>query len=334
MWSAGSLRLSADARALPETFASWLTHAFLAIHDERRSTHVAGARAPIAFAGHALIAPGSPHRSRARCQRVRKTSRCNFPLLAPSRLPPAHRHGPCLRGKSLSGDRASFDASLALDQETVRAFKTFLRRKSYPCLGAKAALKRRALHCLCASDICAATDDERIVAWIQSFALKAHEEDVFVSLAVLFPASSALSETQFEDALWQRLGAMHVLDRAHHDWDASVSADPASRHFSMSVGGKGFFVIGLHPSASRLARRFRCPVMVFNLHSQFEQLRADGRYDKLRSAIAARDIAYAGSSNPMLATYGQRSEARQYSGRAVGDDWLCPFASPAEENPE
>ena len=102
----------------------------------------------------------------------------------------------------------------------------------------------------------------------------------------------------------------------------------------MSAGGKGFFVIGMHPGASRLARRFQCPVLVFNLHSQFEQLRADGRYDKLRSTIVARDIAFSGSGNPMLATYGQRSEARQYSGRRVDDDWVCPFASPVQENLE
>ncbi len=234
----------------------------------------------------------------------------------------------------MTGDQASVDASSARGREAVRAFQAFLRRRSYPCLGAKAALTRDALQCLCAGDICAATDDQRIVAWVQSFAATAHEEDLFVSLAVLFPASPALSETQFENALWQRLRAVHVIDRAHHGWDPRVSADPASRHFSMSVGGKGFFVIGLHPGASRLARRFRCPVMVFNLHSQFEQLRADGRYEKLRSAIVARDIAYSGSSNPMLATHGQRSEARQYSGRVVADDWLCPFAPPKKESPE
>jgi len=27
----------------------------------------------------------------------------------------------------------------------------------------------------------------------------------------------------------------------------------------------------------------------------------------------------------VLARYGEASEARQYSGRAVNDDWVCPF---------
>ena len=66
--------------------------------------------------------------------------------------------------------------------------------------------------------------------------------------------------------------------------------------------------------------------MVFNLHDQFERLRAAGRYDKLRGAILSRDVALAGSVNPMLASHGTMSAARQYSGRAVEDGWRCPFS--------
>lgn len=231
--------------------------------------------------------------------------------------------------------RCSADpANATRDRQAVRALKAFLARKTYPCIGAKSALTRDALQCFCADDISDTASDQRITARLQGFAAQVHEDAVFVSLAVLFPASPSLSETEFEQALWQRLHAIHLIDRVHHGWDRSVSDDPASRHFSMSVGGKAFFVIGMHPGASRLARRFQCPVMVFNLHSQFELLRADGRYEKLRSAIVARDIMFSGSSNPMLATHGQRSEARQYSGRRVPEDWTCPFASREEETPE
>ncbi len=224
--------------------------------------------------------------------------------------------------------------SVARSKSSIRALKSFLRRKAYPCLGAKSALSRRTLECFCAEDISRSIDDQRIAARLQSFASRTNDDDVFVSVAVLFPGSAQLSEIEFEQALWQRLRAIHAIDRGSYAWDPSVNNDPTSGNFSMSVGGKGFFVIGLHPGASRLARRFQCPVMVFNLHSQFEQLRADGRYEKLRSTIVARDIAFSGSSNPMLATYGQRSEARQYSGRVVSDDWVCPFAHEIEEIPE
>ena len=60
-------------------------------------------------------------------------------------------------------------------------------------------------------------------------------------------------------------------------------------------------MVGLHPGASRPARRFDRPALVFNLHDQFEQLRANGMYDKMRSTILARDVKLAGDVNPMLA---------------------------------
>jgi FPC/CPF motif-containing protein YcgG len=213
----------------------------------------------------------------------------------------------------------------AVVEATEYAFVAFIGQRTFPCLGAKASQARRNLQCLCMQDIASARDDRRITTRLQAFAAQADGDSLFVSLAVLFPCSSRMSEPAFETALWRRLRAIHAIDRTSHDWDTSVSDDPASANFSMSIGGKAFYVVGLHPDASRPARRFRCPVMVFNLHSQFERLRADGRYEKLRQAIIERDIAFAGSSNPMLAAHGKSSEARQYSGRQVGADWVCPF---------
>ena len=66
--------------------------------------------------------------------------------------------------------------------------------------------------------------------------------------------------------------------------------------------------------------------MIFNLHDQFEQLRAAGTYEGMREKIMLRDETVAGSRNPMLARHGEASEARQYSGRVVGSDWTCPFS--------
>jgi len=84
-------------------------------------------------------------------------------------------------------------------------------------------------------------------------------------------------------------------------------------------------VVGLHPRASRPARTFAKPTLVFNLHDQFEELRRAGKYEGMREKIMVRDEALAGSRNPMLARHGESSEARQYSGRIVDADWRCPF---------
>ena len=74
------------------------------------------------------------------------------------------------------------------------------------------------------------------------------------------------------------------------------------------------------------------PCLVFNFHEQFEQLKASGKYTVLQDAIRTRDIALQGSINPVLARFGETSEARQYSGRAVEADWQCPFHSKAQKD--
>ena len=150
--------------------------------------------------------------------------------------------------------------------------------------------------------------------------------DVFQSFAVVFEGPGDLGEEQFERHLWARAQSLADKDSwLGHPWDRRVADDPESPHFSLSFGGEAFFIVGLHPRASRPARRFSAPVLVFNLHAQFEALRAANRYEKLRDSIIERDTAFAGSTNPMLARHGEISEARQYSGRVVSDAWRCPF---------
>ncbi len=209
----------------------------------------------------------------------------------------------------------------------VHEFESRIQEPLFPCVGAKSAMAQQGIEFVVGGDLCSPEADGSIVMALQDFARDAEIDAVFVSRIVLFPATPALDEQHFEAAMWQRLQAFHAIDAASHDWDPEVSSDPESPHFSMSIGGRGFYVIGLHPDASRSARRFHCAALVFNLHSQFEALRADGRYDKLRDSITERDIAFSGSRNPMLATHGVSSEARQYSGRQVDSDWHCPFAA-------
>jgi uncharacterized protein len=143
---------------------------------------------------------------------------------------------------------------------------------------------------------------------------------------VLFQTAGVLPEPAFEQVMFQRLQALEALDAAAGEaYDPRVSPDPADPAFSLSFGGEAFFVVALHPAASRPARRFEVPSLVFNTHGQFEILRADGRYETLRASIIERDIACAGTPNPMLARHGEASEARQYSGRAVEAEWRCPL---------
>lgn len=208
-------------------------------------------------------------------------------------------------------------------------FRAFVRDAGFPCVGAKAALQRGGMRILVARDLASAWDDLRILPELLDLAAgwKA-DPALFQTLVVIFEGPEAIDESVFEAHLWERVQSLADKDDL---WfgsprDTRVSDDPGDPHFSLSFGGEAFFVVGLHPGASRPARRFARPALVFNLHDQFEQLRAANRYETLRSAILARDEALAGSINPMLERHGEASEARQYSGRAVGNDWQCPYA--------
>ncbi|MDQ7995571.1 MAG: guanitoxin biosynthesis heme-dependent pre-guanitoxin N-hydroxylase GntA [Luteibacter sp.] len=204
-------------------------------------------------------------------------------------------------------------------------FAAHLSSQQFPCLAAKTAHARDQVTHFEATDLRCGKDDAAIAAAIEDFATRRKPEHVFHSLVVHFPRTPSLDEEAFETHLFARLQGIHEVDSKRFAWDETVSADPTSEKFSMSVGGKSFYVIGLHPGASRAARRLAHPAMVFNLHAQFEFLRQQGRYDRLREAIIERDVELNGSANPMLAVHGESSEALQYSGRHIEGSWECPF---------
>lgn len=152
-------------------------------------------------------------------------------------------------------------------------------------------------------------------------------DEQLVTFIAMFRGPTIESEQHFEDLLWRQLQGMHDIDSSFFAWDKSVDSDPRNSNFSFSIGGRAMFVIGMHPRASRLARTFQYPTMVFNLHEQFERLRARGKFETMKQTIRAREMTVQGSINPMLNNFGERSEANQYSGRAVSDNWVCPFHS-------
>jgi uncharacterized protein len=228
--------------------------------------------------------------------------------------------------------RAGFptmQTSFDFDQRHVLSeqFRQFVQSPDFPCVGAKAALARHQMDFIVGRKITSAWDDLRI--WPALFeVIKRYRADprLFRTFVVLFEDDELLNEQQFEHHLWARLQSLSDKD----DWlgfrpDPAVDSHPDSPHFGLSFGGEAFFVVGLHPKASRPARQFIRPALVFNLHDQFEVLRNENKYERMRETIIGRDIAVNGNANPMLARYGTLSEARQYSGRAVTEDWKCPY---------
>jgi len=198
---------------------------------------------------------------------------------------------------------------------------------AFPCVGAKSALARDQIKVLPCHSLVSAWDDVLIHRELLDWGAQYRKEpEGLRSLAVVFEGPDDLSETEFEQAMWERIQSFSDKDHwLGQSYDSRVSADPEDPHFSLSFGGEAFFVVGLHPNASRPARRMPHPTLVFNLHDQFHRLREQGRYERMRETILERDRKLAGTTNPMLARHGDASEAAQYSGRLIEGDWRCPF---------
>jgi FPC/CPF motif-containing protein YcgG len=220
----------------------------------------------------------------------------------------------------LGGARDSFAA------QAEAAFRQFVLRPEFPCLGAKAAFNSGAYTLRVYGELgsCIATNElsANLYDFTQSEVREASDYATFVAI---FERPRETDEVQFETLLWQQLRALHQHDALHFTWDPNVRSDPADPHFSFSFGGQALYVIGLHANSSREARRFPWPALVFNPHEQFERLRAGGKWQRMQETIRMRDVELQGSSNPMLSDFGEQSEARQYSGRAVEENWRPPF---------
>jgi FPC/CPF motif-containing protein YcgG len=227
------------------------------------------------------------------------------------------------------GQRLPTAPASAMHERLEAGLIDLIEQPDFPCVGAKSALAQGGLAVEAALSILAPADDLRIHDRIARWSREPDgDEGTFRSLAVVFAGPRGLDEVGFEAALWARLSALTAIDRARGFAPApGYSDDPRDPSFALSFGGRAYFAVGLHPQASRAARRAPAPTIVFNLHDQFTALREAERYERMREVILARDAALDGEPNPMLARHGETSEARQYSGRMVGEDWVCPFAA-------
>jgi hypothetical protein len=193
----------------------------------------------------------------------------------------------------------------------------------YPCLGARSVVKRERATVVLHDDLEDPRAAEALLDQLRGFATDVDPDEGFVSFIAGFRGPHVRDEQHFEQMLWDLLQRLH--DEDDEPWAPEVSANPQDPHFAFSVGGTAFFIVGLHPQASREARRMPLPILVFNLHEQFEELRANGGFERMRDAIRRRDEQLQGSINPMVSDHRESSEARQYSGRELEDDWVAPF---------
>ncbi|HTE24883.1 guanitoxin biosynthesis heme-dependent pre-guanitoxin N-hydroxylase GntA [Flavitalea sp.] len=207
-----------------------------------------------------------------------------------------------------------------------QAFIDHINNSLFPCIAARSAVKAGKIAIYESPHLACPIDDQSILQFLYDFVDSYREnDDHFTSAAVLFHGPCKISEDEFESLLWRKLQALHDLDCQNYQYDKRVESNPDSKNFSFSLKEEAFFIIGLHPGSSRHARNFKYPAIVFNPHQQFEKLRADNRFEKMKMVIRKRDVDITGSINPMLSDFGERSETFQYSGKVYDAGWTCPL---------
>lgn len=212
-----------------------------------------------------------------------------------------------------------------ITQEYVKkTYEDFILKQDHPCIMAKTLFKMDKYKLHVYQDIEEEQSLMQLVADVEDYISRYDfKGNSFESFLAVFPNNHFSNEESFETALWNTLQTIHELDRT--DWDPTVSDDPESPQFSFSVGGKAFYIVGLHPASSRMARQAPYTTIVFNLHHQFEKLREIGTYHAVRDTIRKNDRQLQGNINPVLRDHGTDTETKQYSGRQVEEKWKCPF---------
>lgn len=210
-------------------------------------------------------------------------------------------------------------------QEIILAINEKIGDPEYPCVGAKASLNSNQYRLGIYKSLGDESTTDDLGTDLIKYIKETEETDSdFLTLIAVFN-NEVENEIEFENKLWSQIQMLHETEKDKQNWDPSVSNDPENSDFSFSFNGTAFFIVGLHPKASRKARRFPFTAMAFNLHRQFVKLRDKDQFENMKKVIRNRDIAYDGSINPMLEDFGKASEASQYSGRKVEDGWKCPF---------
>lgn len=216
--------------------------------------------------------------------------------------------------------RAGGDTS---DHDLAELLGAKVAAEGFPCLGARSVFQRGGATVRVYETLAGPQTAAPLLADLSAFAGKADVSGDLVSFVAAFRGPGITDEEHFERLLWTQLQAVTDIDGT--GWNPNVSSNPGDDNFGFSAAGTAFFIVGLHPRASRLARRSDVPILVFNLHEQFEAMRESGHYARMRDTIRRRDHSLQGSINPVLTDHGELSEARQYSGRDVGPDWFAPF---------
>lgn len=237
------------------------------------------------------------------------------------------------RSKSAYIDSQNITVLSSETRSILNEFENFILQDGYPCVGAQAAVNGKTYAVGIFDDMNDPISQYQCCCGLYKYLQEMLERPSdYRSYIAIFKNEQNITEIEFEKKLWSLLEQLHNIDKQYFKWDEAVCKNPNSAEFSFSFGGKGFFLVGMHPNSSRRARKFKYSAIAFNLHDQFENLREKGRFDLIKEVIRENELEFQGSINPMLSDYGKGLEAPQYSGRNVEAHWNCPFLNHSSKN--
>lgn len=213
------------------------------------------------------------------------------------------------------------------DVEKVQhSIKELIGKKNYPCIAAIQSLHQGEFKIGTYKNFGTGEFAAQLGEDLKAFKeLQKQSGSIYLSFWAVFAAPAFETEESFEQAMWRELSLLSAQEPPNIPWDEHFSSDPTQKNFCFSFGGDAFFIVGLHPKSSRLARRFPYPALVFNLYEQFEELHRQGKYEPMIKTNRQRDLKFQGSVNPTVEQHSDVWEAIQFSGRANPPDWQCPF---------
>ncbi|MCS4592682.1 YqcI/YcgG family protein [Brevibacterium sediminis] len=190
---------------------------------------------------------------------------------------------------------------------------------AFPCVGAAGAVRRGDyLHETYTSltEVSAAKSCARsLKSFNNSRSRLSHPVAVF---AASFAFSYHQNEEEFESELWAFLAALCEYDQDSPSNSSQTIDEPDDIGFIFD--GRHFFVVGMHPLASRPARQFAVPTLVFNALSHVAPLVPNGRFERMKTQIRKRDARLSGYENPSS----ELPRRAQFSGRQNDPEWTPP----------
>jgi uncharacterized protein len=200
----------------------------------------------------------------------------------------------------------------------------------FPCLGARSAFRNDSYVFAVHHDLFGPDAVEAVAADLRHFAAVRLRLGRLYSCIVSFVEPRTVPDEQVWDGqVWGFLQALHDLDDT--PWDPRFSADPESGDFALSFAGVGHLMLALYPGATRYARRFAWPTLVFNPLEQDTAAFADEQdFARFQHIIRERDARLQGHVNPSLPATREQSQAPGFSGAPIPDSWRCPLVVDGE----